>query len=393
MDNLKSKSLLLITPHFNTFIREQAVILKPFLAETNAVVPTPFLSNLVSHMPFIKKHYAFLRVSGESVKNISDFKLVSPKYLTLPFSPLQKRNSSLVARSCERYVSKNSARFDFIHAHFLNCGFAGSNLKRIYNKPLIVTTHGGDFYDLPFKDSRYNAVARFVLNSADQVITVSKWYQEKLLSLGANANKLCVIPNGYNPNLFKPMSLSEARRLVGLPADKKVLLSVGNLVDVKGHSFLLDAMTSVSKQQSDILLVIIGSGPLSESLRRKTRKLELEKNVMFVGGKKHIEIPIWMNASDVFIMPSLKESFGVVLIESLACGKPVVGTRVGGIPEIISQDNVGIKVEPANPSCLADGILSALNKRWSQSEILNFASQYSWNKIINKILAVYRKVI
>jgi glycosyltransferase involved in cell wall biosynthesis len=204
---------------------------------------------------------------------------------------------------------------------------------------------------------------------------------------------LGVIPNGYDEKVFKPFSSLEARKKLGLPLSKKVLLSVGNLVDVKGHTYLIDAMRMVFSKRNDVILVIVGSGSLKETLQRKTRELGLDGKILFAGQKKHEEIPVWMNACDVFILPSLCESFGVVIIEAMACGKPVVGTRVGGIPEIIRRDDVGILVKPADPESLSEGILETLDREWVTETILEYARQYSWANIVEQIISVYHEVL
>lgn len=393
MDVLKSKDLLLIAPHFKTFIREQATLIRPFLNDMYVLIPMPYFSNVALHLPYLRRHFGFLRVITESNEDMRDCNVISPKFFTLPVEALRKRNPYLAARSCIKALSQNTLNFNLIHAHFLEEGFIGANLKSLYDKPFVVTAHGGDVYDLPFRDSWYNALARYVLNEADQVITVSKSNQEKLLSLGVYPSKLHVIPNGYDEKLFKLMPSIEARKRLGLPLNKKLLLSVGNLVAVKGHTYLLDAMKFVLKRRDDVILLIVGSGPLRENLCKKTRELNLERNVFFVGGKKHEEIPFWMNACDVFVLPSLMESFGVVSVESMACGKPVVGTCVGGIPEIVRKHDVGILVKPADPKALSDGILEALDRTWVAEVVLNYAKQYSWTNIVGRILKIYREVL
>ncbi|MGB9730096.1 MAG: glycosyltransferase [Thermoprotei archaeon] len=105
---------------------------------------------------------------------------------------LHKRNCYLAAKSCARTISKNKVDFSLIHSHFLGNGFVGARLKELYERPLVVTAHGGDVYDLPFRNDRYNTITRFVLGEADQVITVSRFIAEKLLSLGVSSSKLHV---------------------------------------------------------------------------------------------------------------------------------------------------------------------------------------------------------
>jgi glycosyltransferase involved in cell wall biosynthesis len=280
-----------------------------------------------------------------------------------------------------------------IHAHFLQNGFIGAAFKNLLAIPLIVTAHGGEVYDLPFRNSWYENLARYVLSEADAIITVSQFNAKKLSSLGISSYNLHVIPNGYDEKLFKPVSLCEARKKVGLPLSKKILLSVGNLVDIKGHTYLVDAMKIVAKRRHDTILVVVGTGSLKENLQRKARKLSLNGKILFIGEKEHREIPLWMNACDLFVLPSLGEGFPTVIPEAMACGKPIIGTSVGGVPEAISSNELGTLVPSRDSEALSQAILEGLNCEWSQEEILNKAKNYSWNSIIKQILAVYDKVL
>jgi glycosyltransferase involved in cell wall biosynthesis len=306
---------------------------------------------------------------------------------------MRRRNYYLAAKSCVSMISKNRVDFSLIHTHFLGNGFIGAYLKNKYGKPLVVTAHGGDVYDLPFRDRWYNSLARFVLAEADQVITVCKFNAEKLLSLGISSNKLYIIPNGYDEGLFKPISRSKAREKLGLPLNKKILLSIGNLVDAKGHTYLISAMSLVLRKRKDVLLIIVGSGSLKELLQSMAKKYGLGDYVMFAGGKKHEEIPIWMNASDIFILPSLQEGFPTVVPEAMACGKPIVATNVGGVPEAITHNDLGILVNPGDSEGLASAMLEALERKWNPEIILKHAEKYSWRNLAEQIVSIYQKAL
>ena len=394
MNLLKSEKLLLIVPHFKVFIRDQAVLIGPCFKNMTVLMPIPYFSSLALKLPYFKKYFGFLKMAAESQNELTkDYKLVSPKFFTLPIGALRKRNCYLARISCIRALSKSAINFSLIHAHFLDNGFIGAALKNLSSKPLIVTAHGYDVYDLPFRDSWYETLARYVLDKADQVITVSRFNQEKLSSIGVSSNKLHVIPNGYDEKLFKPMPLCEARKNLGLPPGKKILLSVGSLEDAKGHAYLVDAMRIVLKNRNDVILIIVGSGFLKERLHKKAKELGLDGKMLFVGEKRHNEIPIWMNASDLFVLPSLSEGFPTVIPEVMACGKPIIGTQVGGVPEAISHRDLGILVNPGDAEVLASSILEALDRKWRPEIILHYAKRYSWNSLVKQILQVYQEVL
>jgi len=393
MEILKSLSLLLIVPHFKVFIKDQVINIKPYVKEVTILMPMPLFSCIALKLPYLERYFRFLRLKVESFNDLRNYRYLCPKYFTLPIDVLRKRNCYLATKSCINVISKNNIDFNLMHAHFLENGFIGTYLKNLYEKPLVVTAHGGDVYDLPFRDRWHNSLARFVLAEADQVITVCKFNAEKLLSLGISSNKLYIIPNGYDEGLFKPVSTVKARERLGLPQNKKILLSVGNLTDAKGHIYLINAMPLVLRKRKDVLLIIVGSGPLKELLQSMVKKYGIEDYVMLVEGRRHEEIPLWMNASDIFVLPSLQEGFPTVIPEAMACGKPIVATRVGGVPEAIVSSDLGILVEPKNGEALASGILEALEKDWDTDTILKHAKKYSWSELVKQILLVYQKAL
>jgi glycosyltransferase involved in cell wall biosynthesis len=392
----KEINLLVIAPHFKYFIEDQVIATNPFLKSTTVVIPLNRFSPLVTHLPYLRDRFYRVRNAVESVQNRFKYKDVEivPSYISaLPTSKFRKRSHILAARNIAKQFRKGYG-FSIIHAQFMDTpGYIGALLKKEFGTPLVVTGHGWDVYDLPFRDEWHNDLAKQVLNEADQIITVSKSNANKLREIGAPPQKLNVIPNCYNDNLFKPLSQEEARKSLNLPLDKKLLLSVGSLVEVKGHTYLIDSMQTILKSRKDLILIIVGSGPLEADLRKKVKKLGLNKNILFTGERKHEEIPVWMNACDLFVLPSLNESFGVVLIEAMACGKPVIGTQVGGVPEIITTDEVGRLIRPKDSEVLAMAVLEALDKEWSTEKILEQTQRYSWNKIAKRILSVYQKVL
>jgi glycosyltransferase involved in cell wall biosynthesis len=358
------------------------------------LMPIPYFSSLALKLPHLKNYFGFLKLAEESRNELAqDYTMIPTKFFTLPVEVLRKRNCYLAAKSCIKALSKSAINFSLIHAHGLENGFIAAALKNLSGKPFVVTVHGGDVYYLPFRDKWYQALARYVLSKADYVITVSQFLHIKLLSLGISSNKLRVIYNGYDEQIFRHTPQQEARKKLGLPLEKKILLSVGNLVNIKGHSFLIDAMSFVLKKRSDVILIIVGSGPLKAKLRKTINRLGLNKKILLAGSKPHEEIPMWMNASDFFVLSSLGEGFPTVIPEAMACGKPIIATRVGGVPEAIFHQDLGILVSPRNSKDLASAILEALDKKWKPEIILHHAKRYSWNNLVEQILDVYREVL
>lgn len=185
------------------------------------------------------------------------------------------------------------------------------------------------------------------------------------------------------------MDKFEARLKLGIPQDKKVLLNVANLVPVKGQKYLIESMKKIARVEDNVVLYIIGNGPLRKELETQIRRLNLEGTVRIVGARPHSEIPPWMNAADLFVLPSLSEGNPTVMFEALGVGLPFVGTTVGGVPEIITSEDYGLLCPPKDPECLAEKILIALEKDWDREKIRKYAEKFAWENITKQILNVY----
>lgn len=194
---------------------------------------------------------------------------------------------------------------------------------------------------------------QYVLNSADYIITVSKNNLDCINKLNVNT-PVKVLPNGYKGDLFYPMNQLQCRRKLNLSLNSKIILNVGNLSEVKGHKYLIEAMKVIVKFRKDVLCIIIGEGKLRYTLQRQINNNGLSKFIKLVGRKPHSEIPIWINACDLFVLPSLNEGNPTVMFECLGCSKPFVGTRVGGVPEVITSEDYGLLVDPGNVQDLAE---------------------------------------
>jgi glycosyltransferase involved in cell wall biosynthesis len=159
----------------------------------------------------------------------------------------------------EALIQKQGITFDLIHSHFTwSSGYVGARLKEKYGVPFVVTAHGEDIYSLPFKDAVWRKNIEYVLNTADAIITVSRNNLECIRKLDVDT-PVHVIPNGFKEDLFCPMEMAECRRVLGLPLDRRIILTVGIYEPVKGQKYLVEAVSQIIQEKKDILCVIIGS--------------------------------------------------------------------------------------------------------------------------------------
>jgi len=386
-------NLAVICHSYNNFQKDQIDVLASHVPSANVFVRVNPFAELGKYLP-IPQLERFSSVYKIDRTGIPENVQVHPTSIWyVPTDRDYKRLGERHYAHVKSLVQKHGTKFDLIHSHFIwSAGYVGARLKEEYDVPFVVTGHGYDIYSLPFKDDEWREKIEYVLNTADHIITVSQSNLKCIQKLDVST-PVTVIPNGFRSDLFYPRDAPECRRMLNLPQDKKIILTVGNLEPIKGQRYLVEAVQRVARERKDILCVIIGAGKLRTALERQIRSLGLEDYIVLAEGKPHGEIPLWMNACDLFVLPSLNEGNPTVMFEVLGCGKPFVGTRVGGVPEVITSDDYGLLVEPADPEGLAEKILVALDREWDQEAILAYAQRYTWKNIAKEIMGVYKQVL
>jgi len=239
--------------------------------------------------------------------------------------------------------------YDIIHAHYVpHAALVPAILKR--NKPFIVRFHGDDARIFPFKSKLNKMLVEFVINRSDRIITVSREMSDVLVyKLGADRNKISEIASGINTSKFHPMPKDEMRKKLGLPEDQKIVLFVGRLHRYKG----LDLIYECAKQTPGIQYILIGR-------KENADVFELE-NCMFVGEKNRDEIPMWLNAADIHILPSYTEGLPNAVVEALSCGTPSIVSDAGGNPEAVIDGDNGFVVSVGDAEMLREKIEYLIN--------------------------------
>lgn len=387
---MKFKNLLVICNNFpdknNTyiggiFVKEQINYLKKYFEEVYVISPVAY-------------GVGYLRNINQGEYSFDNVHVYFPKYFNFPFFYFHGPNiwTYFQKNAILKLIKKENIKFDLIHAHFTwPSGAVAVELEKIFYTHVVITEHTSETFKnaIEKKDSKFIQTWK----QCDAIIRVKKSDTSLFNNVGIPLEKIHHIPNGYNHMTFLTLDSHICRNNLGLPFDKKIILNVGNLYDaVKGHKYLIEAMREVVKHRNDVICFIVGGGKLESKLEKQITKSGLENYVKLVGAKPHNEISIWMNACDVFVLPSLNEGNPTVLVECLGCGKPFVGTKVGGIPEIITSEDYGLLCEPANSEYLAENILTALDKVWDKEKITSYAEEFTWQNIAKEILKVYENI-
>ena len=260
---------------------------------------------------------------------------------------------------------------------------AASWLARHLGIPYVVKVHGSDL-NVKAEQALIRPQIRHALRGAQGVVAVSQALADKAVAMGVDPARVHVLYNGVEPNLFTPGPLSDARTKLALPQDERILLYVGNLKDTKGCLDLLEAFPRVLATHPDANLLFVGSGPAREALLQRAAALGCAARVRLVGAVEHFALGDWFRAADLLCLPSHNEGVPNVVLEAMACGTPVVATRVGGIPEVLPE-HAGILVDAHDRIGLEGALVDALGKPWDSGRIAAHASRFRWDENIQQL--------
>ena len=292
-------------------------------------------------------------------------------------------------------VLQRAFPFDLIDAHYVYPdGFAAILLGWVTRVPVVVSVRGSDvnvFKDIPI----IRQLIIWTLRKADSVIVVSEALKQVSMRLGVHEEKIRVIPNGVDPEKFFSIPQEEARKKIGFIGDgQSLILSVCHLTENKGLDVLLEGLALLSEKTPTLnwSLYIVGDGVERERLEFLAQSLGLASRVRFCGPVPHMQLVWFYNAADVCCLLSEREGWPNVIVESLACGTPVLATSVGGIPEIITSPKVGTLV-PRKPEHVAKALKASLACTWSKPEILNYAQQFRWSQTAGAVKEVFQSLL
>jgi glycosyltransferase involved in cell wall biosynthesis len=260
---------------------------------------------------------------------------------------------------------------------------AASWLARRLGIPYVVKVHGSDL-NVQAGYALRRMQIRSALRGAGAVVAVSRALADKAIALGALAAGVHVLYNGVDGSLFSPGSRSEARARLGLSADAPLLLYVGNLKSSKGCLDLLEAFPALLAARPQARLVYVGAGPCQRDLSERAAALGCADRVSLAGAVAHNALGDWFRAADLLCLPSHNEGVPNVVLEAMACGTPVVASKVGGIPEVVPH-YAGILVPPHAREALATALIEASGRHWDIPRIAAHAAGFRWEDNIGQL--------
>lgn len=354
---------------------------------------SPENTSIFSDIGDIKLHPVFFKFE-EEIENQQDF--------NFPCFDPHPRSSMLFCNMTEEQIEQYKNAFkqaikqeieqfkpDIIHSQHI---WILSSIAADFGIPVVITSHGSDI--MGYNDwKEFHSCAHSAMDKCKKIIAISKYNAEMIKNIfKENSNKVVTILNGYDQNKFYKGIYNRKRvlRKLGINKEyKKVVCFSGRLAQNKGIDILLQAAKIYEKE--DTLTLIAGYGEEYSYLNNLAKELNL-KNVVFLGHKDADSLRKIYNISDVCAVPSRQEAFGLVALESIACGTPVVASNQGGIPDFINED-VGILIEKENVEQLADAILKTINKekKYNSNKIARYAkNNYKQDLLIDKLIGVYK---
>ncbi len=279
-------------------------------------------------------------------------------------------------------------RFDCIHMfHIYDTGGAAYLAKKLLKIPLLITLAGWDTYS-PIRKvpKRSLPIIRLILNTADSITAPSHHLAQAGSKQGCK-RKIKVIPHGSSMHNTVNDTTSEIISHLNLQ-NNKIILSVQRLHPAKGLGFLLNAIPDIIKREENCRFIIVGKGDEEKNLKELVERLEIKPQVIFTGFIEHNRLPLYYSIADLFVLPTLYESFGLVYIDALCFGVPIITTENGGSLDIVTPEN-GILVPPKDSGALSNAILNAFDKKWDNEAIKMSAEKYRWENIVNEYLRLY----
>jgi len=316
------------------------------------------------------------------------------------------------------FASEKGINYDLIHSHYWMSGLAGQSLKDVWDIPLVHMFHTlGEMKNRVAKSSSEKVgayrldIERNILSASDKIVAATLAERAQLEWLyKADVKKIAVIPPGVDVSHFYPIPVDEARAFIGIEPEDQMVLFVGRIEPLKGVDILIQAMSCLNLREitanKPISLIIIGGDPdvnpadmtvEMARLQKMCNDLCMGKMVVFLGKRGQDTLPYYYSSADVVVMPSHYESFGMVALEAMACGTPVIASQVGGLAFLVQNGVTGYHVPDDDPSelcgrlkeLLSDGILR--EKLGAQAN--NYAQSYAWSKIAVQIIELYNDIL
>jgi teichuronic acid biosynthesis glycosyltransferase TuaC len=370
-----------VQPVHGVFVRERMKGLPESAVEVEVVAPTAWF-------PFVSGLRPGYRPPVPAQETQDGVTVHHPRFLSFPgvFKCLDGILLFLSTLPAVLRLHRRS-RFDLIDAHFVYPeGLAAALHGLVLRVPVVVTLRGMLPLLMPYRLRRPQL--RFALERAARVVAVAGSLKADAVRLGIPAERVRVIENGVDADLFRPLDRQEARRSLGLPEEGPLVVSVGTLAPRKGFHLVMEAMSLLKDRWPDLRFAVVGGagaeGAMEKGLRDIAVRLGVADRVVFAGARQREELAAWYSAADVFVLASAHEGCPNVVLEALACGTPVVATPVGNVLELVPA--AAGRVVPREVPALAEALDDVLSRTWDRDRIRAGVEPRSWRSVGREVV-------
>jgi D-inositol-3-phosphate glycosyltransferase len=366
----------------------------------------------------------FTRSQNPGIPRISTKLGLNARVIHVPAGPEAPYDKNEIANHLPQFVHgvldfarRQRVTYDVIHSHYWLSGLAARDLRRAWDTPIIHMFHtlGQMKNSVASSPQEWETEQRIegeaeVMALADRLVAATPLERAQMVWLyGADAKKISVVPCGVDLSLFHPIPQNEAKQVLGLPLERCVILFVGRIEPLKGIDTLLRSIALIAPEmpcwQDELSVIIIGGAPgagieqVNAELARLERlraELGIEELVTFLGAKDQDTLAYYYSAAELVVMPSHYESFGMVALEAMACGTPVVASKVGGLAFNVQDGHTGFLVPDRNAEALGAKIRLLLKDRDLRRQLgqnaIRWARRYGWPVVANQITSLYDQV-
>jgi teichuronic acid biosynthesis glycosyltransferase TuaC len=352
--------------------------------QARVVAPVPWF-------PFKQSRFgqygAFARVRAQETRH--GIQVDHPKY---PLPPKVGMNVApfLLAQGARRTIGRiidEGYDFDLIDAHyFYPDGVAAVMLGRYFNKPVVITSRGTDINLIP----QYALPRKMILWAAERaqgMITVCNALKTEMVELGVKADRITPLRNGVDLQRFVPIEREATRKALGM--DRFTLLSVGLLIPRKAHDLIIRALPALP----DVKLLIAGNGPDRGALEALAQTLSVADRVTFLGSLPQTDLKNYYGAADAMVLASSREGWANVLLESMACGTPVIASNVWGTPEVVASPDAGVLMSERTPEALVEAVHALRAHYPSHEATRRYAEKFSWDDTTQGQIDLFQKIL
>ncbi len=338
---------------------------------------------------YLYDNVRLIRLSGGSRQNIAKSALhdVLPK----------------LSRELESFRNKEHMTYDIVHSHYWISGVLGLMLSASWNAYHVITYHtigAVKNVSCPVEKASELRLAdeKKLAKHCDRIIVPTQKDKDYLTRCyNASIDNIRIVPCGVNFERFRPQDKNSARRQLTLSPNDPMILYVGRFAPIKGLDRLLESFSRITRPPRSVLVMVGGDGDrsfMAQQLKNKAMALHIRDRLIFAGRVDQESLPLYYNAADVLVVPSYYESFGLVALEALACGTPVVAAAVGAMEQIIKNGVAGYVVSDSDPHHFSNGIEAVLKKQnsFSPSRIRASVSEFTWARSASLLLDAYRSV-